>query len=54
MGRRKLYSKRFCIGLDAIQAATLQAMSAALALNYSEVVAYLMDYYQLGQGKEAS
>lgn len=54
MGRRKLYTKRFLIGLDAIQAANLQRMCAVLALTYSEAVSYLLDYYQLGLDKETS
>lgn len=54
MGRKKLYEKRFLIGLDKVQANTLVAMSNALGLTYSEVVAYLMDWYQLGKGKEVS
>lgn len=53
MGRRKKVSKRFLIGLDAIQAANLIRMSCALCLSYSEVVAYLMDYYQLGKNEVA-
>lgn len=54
MGRRKMYARRFLIGLDKVQANTLVAMSNALGLTYSEVVAFLMDWYQLGQEKEAS
>lgn len=53
MGRKKLYTKRFLIGLDKIQAANLQRMCAVLALTYSEAVSYLLDYYQLGNGEEA-
>lgn len=53
MGRKKLYTKRFLIGLDKIQAANLQRMCAGMALTYSEAVSYLIDYYQLGKGKEA-
>lgn len=52
MGRRKLYTKRFLIGLDKIQAENLQRMCAGMALTYSEAVSYLIDYYQLGKGKE--
>lgn len=51
MGRKKLYHKRYLIGLDAIQAATLEGMAAGLALSYSEVVGYLMNYYQLGKNE---
>lgn len=51
MGRRKLYNRRFLIGLDECQANTLVAMSHVLGLSYSEVVSFLMDYYQLGEGK---
>lgn len=54
MGRRKLYSRRFLIGLDECQANTLVAMSNVLGLTYSEVVAYLMNWYQLGKDKEAA
>lgn len=49
MGRRKMYERRFLIGLDKCQAQTLVNMSNALGLTYSEVVAYLMDWYQLGK-----
>lgn len=51
MGRKKRYYKRYLIGLDVIQAATLEGMAAGLALSYSEVVSYLMDYYQLGKNE---
>lgn len=51
MGRKRQYHKRFLIGLDAIQSANLQRMAACLALSYSEVVSYLMDYYQLGEAE---
>lgn len=51
MGRKKRYNKRYLIGLDVIQAATLEGMAAGLALSYSEVVAYLMNYYQLGKNE---
>ena len=54
MGRRKLYTKRFLIGLDKIQAANLQRMCAGMALTYSEAVSYLIDYYQLGKNEAAS
>ena len=53
MGRRKLYAKRFLIGLDTTQANTLENMSKLMACTYSEVVAYLIIHYQLGQVKEA-
>lgn len=49
MGRRKMYTRRFLIGLDKVQSQTLVDMSNALGLTYSEVVGYLMDYYQLGK-----
>ena len=52
MGRKKLYTKRFLIGLDEFQAANLQRMCAALALTYSEAVSYLLNYYQLGKANE--
>lgn len=54
MGRKKLYTKRFLIGLDKIQAANLQRMCAGMALTYSEAVSYLLDYYQLGKNEAAS
>lgn len=54
MGRKKLYTKRFLIGLDEIQAGNLQRMCAVLALSYSEAVSYLIDYYQLGLSEEVS
>lgn len=46
-----MYERRFLIGLDKVQAQTLVDMSNALGLTYSEVVGYLMDYYQLGSGE---
>lgn len=49
MGRRKLYSRRFLIGLDRVQVQNLVDMSNALGLTYSEVVGYLLSYYQLGK-----
>lgn len=49
MGRRKVVYKRLIIGLDLIHTNTLDAMSDALGLTYSEVISYLMDYYQLGK-----
>lgn len=49
MGRKKRVHKRFLIGLDNVQASTLENMSRVLGLTYSEVVSYLMDYYQLGE-----
>lgn len=51
MGRKKRYYKRYLIGLDVIQAATLEGMAAGLALSYSEVVGYLMNYYQIGKNE---
>lgn len=54
MGRKKLYAKRFLIGLDKIQAANLQRMCAGMALTYSEAVSYLLDYYQLGIAERTS
>lgn len=53
MGRFKLYTKRFLIGLDKIHSENLQHMCAVLGLTYSEAISYLLDYYQLGKGKEA-
>lgn len=52
MGRKKLYTKRFLIGLNKIQAGNLQRMCAGMALTYSEAVSYLLDYYQLGKANE--
>lgn len=49
MGRKKLYSQRFLIGLDENQAFQLKSMSKMLGLTYSEVVGYLMFRYQLGE-----
>lgn len=54
MGRKKIYKRRFLIGLDECQANTLVAMSNVLGLTYSGVIAYLMDWYQLGKEKEAA
>lgn len=48
MGRRKRYESRFSIGLDYHHAKQLRDMSNLLGLTYSEIVSYLMDYYQLG------
>lgn len=48
MGRKKLYAKRFLIGLDEIQANNLENMSKLMACSYSEVVSYLIVQYQLG------
>lgn len=47
MGRKKIYKKRYLIGLDEVQANNLEGMSKLLGLTYSEVVSMLMDYYQL-------
>lgn len=47
MGRKKMYERRFLIGLDRVQAQNLVDMSNALALTYSEVVGFLIKYYQL-------
>ena len=54
MGRKKLYTKRFLIGLDKIQAGNLQRMCAGMALTYSEAVSYLLDYYELGKSEQTS
>lgn len=48
MGRKKVYERRFLIGLDRIQSQNLVDMSNALGLTYSEVVSLLIKYYQLG------
>lgn len=51
MGRRKLYKRRFLIGLDIVQSQTLVDMSNALGLTYSEIVSFLIDWYQLDRKK---
>lgn len=48
MGRKKLYHKRYLIGLDEVQANTLEGMSNLMACSYSDVVSYLLVQYQLG------
>lgn len=48
MGRRKIYHKRYLIGLDKIQANTLEGMSNLMDCSYSDVVSYLLVQYQLG------
>ncbi len=47
MGRKKIYKRRFLIGLDRIQSQNLADMSNALGLTYSEVVSLLLKFYQL-------
>ena len=47
MGRKKIYKRRFLIGLDAIQSYNFIRMSQVSGLTYSEVVSYLMDFYQM-------
>lgn len=47
MGRKKVYERRFLIGLDRIQSQNLVDMSNVLGLTYSEVVSLLMKFYQL-------
>lgn len=54
MGRKKIYKRRFLIGLDEYQANTLEAMSNALGLSYSEVVSLLMKWYQLGEAPKTA
>lgn len=49
MGRKKVYVRRFLIGLDRIQSQNLVDMSNALGLTYSEVVSLLIKFYQLRQ-----
>lgn len=49
MGRKKVYKRRFLIGLDDIQSQNLVDMSNALGLTYSEVVSLLIKFYQLRQ-----
>lgn len=51
MGRKKIHKKLFLIGLDDIQAARLERMAAGMALTYSEVISYLIDYYKPGLEK---
>ena len=48
MGRKKIYHKRFSIGLNEVQANTIEAMSKLMACSYSDVVSYLIVQYQLG------
>jgi len=48
MGRKKIYHKRYLIGLDKVQANTLEGMSNLMACSYSDVVSYLIVQYQLG------
>lgn len=45
MGRKKIYKRRFLIGLDDTQSDDLIRMSKLFGLTYSEVVSWLMDYY---------
>lgn len=47
MGRKRIYERRFLIGLDRIQSQSLVGMSNALGLTYSEVVSFLLKFYQL-------
>lgn len=47
MGRKKIYKKRYLIGLNEVQSNNLEGMANLLGLNYSEVVSMLMRYYQL-------
>ena len=49
MGKKKIYERRFLIGLDRIQSQNLVDMSNALGLTYSEVVSLLLKFYQLRQ-----
>lgn len=49
MGRKKVYERRFLIGLDRVQSQNLVDMSNALGLTYSEVVSLLIKFYQLRQ-----
>lgn len=51
MGRKKKYERRFLIGLEKYQAQDLVRKSQLLGLTYSEVVSYLLDYYNLGMGE---
>ena len=47
MGRKKIYKKRYLIGLNEVQANNLEGMANLLGLTYSEVVGMLMTHYQL-------
>lgn len=49
MGRRKLYEKRYLIGLDKYQAAQLEGIAKLGGLTYSEAVGMLLTLYQLGK-----
>lgn len=51
MGRKKIYKKRFLIGLDRVQASDLVNMARVSGLTYSEVVSLLLDFYQTGGEK---
>lgn len=53
MGRKKLYHKRFSIGLNELQANTLESMANLMACSYSDVVSYLIMQYQLGSIRPA-
>jgi hypothetical protein len=51
MSRHKTVHKRFLIGLDRYDTQAIVAMSDGLCLTYSEVVSYLIRYYQLGKAE---
>ena len=51
MGRQKRVHKRALIGLDWYDWQVIAMMSETMCLTYSEVVSYLIRYYQLGKGE---
>lgn len=53
MGRQKTVHKRFLIGLDKYDTQAVVTMSNGLCLTYSEVISYLIRYYQLGKGESS-
>lgn len=51
MGRQKRVHKRVLIGLDWYDWQVIGTMSENMCMTYSEVVSYLIRYYQLGKGE---
>lgn len=47
MGRKKIYHKRYLIGLDKDQAENLESLSKKLDMTYSDIISYFMDLYEL-------
>lgn len=48
MGRKKIYKRRFLIGLDKYQAEDLIRLSKTLGYSYSEVISSALEYYTSG------